>query len=118
MDVVSRPYNYHTRYNVLRVERIQNPHLWLKFTQSRDRFLALGQDLNEMSVYHGTSDTEPRHIYTGIEGLDFRLAREGLTGRGNYFSREILLANEYAYKVPRSNYRQIILFKILTGKIC
>ena len=115
-EFISRPF-HKTRYNILKVERIQNRHLWLKYTQCRERFAALDQEANELSVYHGTSSTDPKLVYTGIEGLDFRFAGEGLWGRGSYFAKDVLLANNYAYEVPHSNFRQIILFKILAGRI-
>ena len=48
-----------------------------KYTQTKERFLALKQGPNGMIVYHGTSGLDPALIYNGTEGLDFRFAREG-----------------------------------------
>ena len=113
---ISKPF-LSTKYNVLNIDKIQNKHIWFKFLQTRDRFLALQQDPNEISVYHGTGGTEPSLIYTGTEGLDFRFAREGYWGRGNYFAESILLADHFSYQIPRSNFRQILLFKVIAGKV-
>ena len=96
---ISKPF-LSTKYNVLNIDKIQNKHIWFKFLQTRDRFLALQQDPNEISVYHGTGGTEPSLIYTGTEGLDFRFAREGYWGRSNYFAESILLADQFSYQIP------------------
>ena len=114
-DEISRTFNVN-RCNIFRLERVENKHQWFKFTQTKARFFALEQEPNELTVYHGTSETDPSLIYTGTEGLDFRLSGEGFWDRGNYFAGEVNMANRFAYKVPKSNFRQIIIFKILTGK--
>lgn len=73
----------------------------IKFLQTRDRFIVLHQDPNEMPLYHGTSGTETSLIYIGAEGLDFRLARRGFLGRSNFLAKCIVLAGQYYYLLPR-----------------
>ena len=41
----------------------------------------------------------------------------GACGRVSYFAENFSLANRFAYKIPGSNSRQIIIFKILTGRM-
>ena len=68
-DEISRTFNVN-RCNIFRLERVENKHQWFKFTQTKARFLALEQEPNELTVYHGTSETDPSLIYTGTEGLE------------------------------------------------
>ena len=99
------------------MKRVENEHQWLRFTQSKERFIALNQESNEIVAYYGTSDTNLSLIHTGIEGLDFRMSSTVPWGRGNYFAEDVTMTNRFAFKIPGSNYRQIIIFKIITGKM-
>lgn len=102
---------------LFRVERIQNIHLYHKYVQCRDRFVAMNEECNEVSVFHGTRTVEPKEIYSSLEGLDFRFSDVGQWGKANYFTDDVRFAHFYAYSVPDSNLRQFMLVNILAGNI-
>ena len=72
-------------FEVVRIQRIQNPTLWRRYAAEKACVLAeRGQqyDLNEVLLYH-TSRAAMSTICA--EGLDMRLSRSGNFGRGIYF---------------------------------
>ena len=51
-------------------------------------------------LFHGSSGTDPRHIYQSEEGLDMRFSRKGRYGQGIYFADNSMYSTRYAYTVP------------------
>ena len=98
------------------IHRIENRHQLYKYVQSKERLIALGIKPNEMSVFHGSSDHDPKLIYECIEGFDFRLANVGMWGRGNYFSNDVRMADMFAYK-KQENLKQFFVVRLLAGNV-
>lgn len=72
------------------------------------------EGINELDLFHGTSNTEPALIYEGEEGFDMRHSRKGLWGRGIYFAKDAAYsARSYAY--GDGNTKQIFLARVITG---
>ena len=118
--------------NLVSIKRIQNEFLWEKYCQHKERMNRKGPErVNEMELFHGTSETSPEDIYKSEEGFDMRFSRAGMWGQGNYFAESARYSCSYAYKkemsihnammyttlyAPQPNtIRQIFLVKVLTG---
>ena len=105
-----------TGFMIHKVERIQNALLHYRYSQGKARFTSLGEDPEEIAVFHGTSNLDPREIYTGGEGVDLRFSSDGLWGRATYFCDDIRMADSYAYTQPGGNLKQIIMLRLSTGR--
>jgi len=73
--------------NVVRIERVQNPHLWTKYCLRRHEVeLAAGSaHINEQFLFHGCRQDIMAVI--GNEGFDTRVAgMQGSLGAGTYFA--------------------------------
>lgn len=73
--------------NVLRIERVQNPHLWTKYCLRRHEveLAAASSNINEQLLFHGCCKDIMAVI--GKEGFDIRVAgMQGSLGAGTYFA--------------------------------
>ena len=85
---------------IVKVERIQNVHLWDYYYMRRRRMTKLlrGRSLNEQSVWHGTSARNPASIYEDEQdGFMMQYAAEGMWGRGLYFADKAEYSNNYCH---------------------
>jgi hypothetical protein len=48
-------------------------------------------------MYHGTSGTPPEKIFKSEEGFDMSYSQAGMWGYANYFAKNSLYSNNYAY---------------------
>jgi hypothetical protein len=89
-----------------------------------------GIDHNEIEVWHGTSQIDPRIIYSDPhDGFMMQLSRMGFWGRGLYFASKSSYSHSYAYKPygefwhtagsdrpeGRQGEREMFLAKLLVG---
>ena len=65
-------------------------------------------------MYHGTSATPPSVIYQSLEGFDMRYSRAGLWGHANYFAKDAVYSNNYAYSLPDGR-RQMFVANVYIG---
>ncbi len=105
---------------LISLQRIQNLWLWDKYHHCRERMLLKSpQAATEMQLFHGTRSTSPDQIYHSEYGFDFRLSSStALWGSGAYFASSARYSNEYAYAIPGTDHRQVILAQVLTGDSC
>lgn len=79
--------------------------------------------INELDVYHGSSETNPVTISQSEKGFDMRHSKQGLWGRAIYFSESAKYSDSYAYvnrlavEDPRTPEKQLFIAKILLGKV-
>jgi hypothetical protein len=67
--------------HVSKLWRIQNNSLWTYYSFHRDRLAMNGVDLNEKSVWHGTSSVDPSVIYNDRQdGFMMQYSQSGLWG--------------------------------------
>ena len=101
---------------VMKIERIQNRHLWEKYIFHARRMKQKNNgNINEKELFHGTSGTLPEKIYADEEeGFDMRFSRSGMWGQGNYFAEKASYSDNYAYQHPNDT-KQLFLAKVLTG---
>ena len=88
--------------HVLRIERVQNPHLWTKYCLRRHEVeVAAGAaHVNEQLLFHGCH----RDIVTviGTEGFDIRVAgMSGSLGAGTYFAGLFLSESSHSNSLQR-----------------
>lgn len=87
--------------NVVRIERVQNPHLWTKYCLRRHEVeLAAGSaHINEQSLFHGCRKDIMAVIAN--EGFDIRVAgMQGSLGAGTYFAGNSNYSMGYVDKGP------------------
>ncbi|KAI6653609.1 hypothetical protein LOD99_3504 [Oopsacas minuta] len=114
---VAAKFNATSRCIIKTIDRIQNKWLWRKYQQTRDGFKAIEQNENELTVFHGTSATDPELIYKGAEGFDFRHSNIGMWGKANYFAVNASFCESYQYTDPTTNSKMILQVKLLAGNV-
>ena len=68
---------------VLQVWRVQNVPLYNFYAFHKTRLEQQGVDVNELSLWHGTSSLDPAMIYNDPQdGFMMQFARAGFWGRG------------------------------------
>jgi len=105
---------------ISQIERIQNQWLWEYYSFEKKKLLAKNQGFTNSSVevelFHGTSLTDPRKIYSGEVGFDMRFGAQGMWGRGIYFAVNASYSNNgYAFKTDAQE-KQLFLAKVLIGQ--
>ncbi|CAI8057589.1 Protein mono-ADP-ribosyltransferase PARP11 [Geodia barretti] len=108
-----------TSVRIETIQRIQNKHLWQKYTFFRrviQRRME-GRDINEKELFHGTKSNHPSVIYESEKGFDFRFgSSECLWGQGSYFAVKARYSdNGYAYRLSGGS-KQLILASVVTGE--
>ena len=106
-----------TRLIPLRIERIQNSYQWHNYQQTLDKFLFRKETPNERTLSHGTRKENPETIISSRDGVDFRLSNQGVWGFSTYLAEDVRLSNIYAYEVPNSNLKSILLVQALLGNV-
>ena len=98
------------------VQRIQNTWLWERYVQHRKRLhLKNSGMVNEMELFHGTRNNDPKLIYEGEDGFDMRYSAQGMWGVANYFAVNASYSHNYAHVNAATGYREMFLVKVLTG---
>ena len=102
------------------MRRIQNLWLWNRYSHCQDRMLLKGlESATGKTLFHGTTSTPPDQIYGSEHGFDFRVASPtALWGTGVYFATTARYSHAYAYTVPGTGHKQLIVAKVLTGVSC
>lgn len=105
------------QYTIERVERIQNKVLWDRYYHCALRMKEHNDGvINETTLFHGTSKTDPDQIYQGDAGFDMKYSKDGFWGKGNYFAVNASFSDAgYAHVCGDDNLRQILVAHVLTG---
>jgi hypothetical protein len=111
------------RSPVIKVERVINSKLWLKYQHACSLLQSHGSGgVNEMWLFHGTRGTTPTKIVEG--GVDFRHASSGMFGKGAYFSESSSYSHAYSHKTSMSvmggspvNVKQMFLARVAAGNV-
>lgn len=86
-------------FDIEKIERIQNKHLWKIYQRQLDFFKDKGVQSNEVLLFHGTRSTSPDNIYDGEIGFQMQFSGQGMWGRGIYFAVNAVYSKQnYAYK--------------------
>ena len=100
---------------ILRIERIQNKPLWMKYLQCSQHMLEYNDAiLGEQVLFHGSSGTDPKEIYSGDSSFDMRFSADGMWGKGNYFAVNASYSNSYAYHC-KNGVKKMLVAWVLTG---
>lgn len=67
-----------------------------------------------LSLYHGTTDTEPSIIYKSEEGLDMRFSPGGYWGRALYFAVNSKYSDKYHFPLPDGT-KQMLSARVIIG---
>lgn len=114
-------------HTVTDIQRIQNELVWKRYSLHKKYMEDKNQGMvNEMDLFHGSSENKPEDIYKGECGFDMRYSRKGMWGHANYFAVNASYSHSYAYPSNRSLYflssissvsptRQMFLAKVLVG---
>ena len=96
------------------IQRVQNKRLYTNFSYKHEAFSQVeGKALQIMTLFHGTSNTDPAVIYQSDTGLDSRLGK-GLWGQGTYYAKNSFYSHDYCYR-NSSNQCQMFLCHVLVG---
>ena len=98
------------------VQRIQNTWLWDRYVKHRERLqLKNGGVVNEIELFHGTRNNDPKLIYDSEDGFDMRYSAQGMWGVANYFAVNASYSHNYAHVNTTTRLREMFLVKVLTG---
>ena len=105
---------------IIQLQRIQNLWLWEKYNHCQDRMLLKSpESAAEQDLFHGTSATPPDQLYQSEHGFDFRLSSlSARWGTESYFTTCAKYSDKYAYRIPDTTHKQLLLVKVLTGQSC
>ena len=70
-----------------------------------------------MSLWHGTSGTDPMVIINGEEGFDIKYSQAGKWGKGLYFAKMASYSNKFFCSKHEDAVKGMFLAKVLTGKV-
>ncbi|NXJ89905.1 PAR12 polymerase, partial [Corythaixoides concolor] len=102
-------------YNILKIERIQNPSLWKVFQWQKEKMKKKngGKEVNERLLFHGTSTCFMEAICS--HNFDWRICGSNGTnyGKGNYFARDASYSHAYCEPVVKAN--SMFLARVLVG---
>jgi hypothetical protein len=99
---------------IINIFRIQNRHLWEKYSKERARIINEKGSADEKWLFHGTRSNNPKCVYQ--LGFDISFASDqGAYGRGVYFARQSIYSySGYSYVYEGKGY--MFLAKVITGK--
>ena len=112
--------NKGANFNILKVERVQNPYLWKALENKIQEMALILKDMNSVNVqqlFHGTNPSVVQNICD--ENFDWRLHGTNVGqvyGRGTYFSPYPKTADSYA-RADSSNQKYMFIAKVAIGSV-
>uniref|UniRef100_A0A3B4T7X2 Poly [ADP-ribose] polymerase n=1 Tax=Seriola dumerili TaxID=41447 RepID=A0A3B4T7X2_SERDU len=113
------------KYNIQKIERVQNLYLWHAYTVCRQRILGKNglAELGEKSLYHGTSAESCNCIerdrfdrsFAGAHGKDKNLIT-AMYGKGVYFAVNADYSASRYSPPDTSGLRRLYVARVLTGR--
>jgi len=102
---------------VKRIEKIQNHHLWQRFSLLKSHFANKYPDQDQaiQTLFHGTKTTDPKIIWNSDEGFDSRCANTGMWGVGIYFAETAAYSHSYSHDNDDGDH-QIFYADVLVGQ--
>ncbi|XP_009321934.1 PREDICTED: poly [ADP-ribose] polymerase 12-like [Pygoscelis adeliae] len=102
-------------YNVLKIQRIQNPSLWKVFQWQKVQMKREngGKEVNERLLFHGTKTSFVEGICT--HNFDWRICGNNGTnyGNGSYFARDASYSHAYCQPTVKTNI--MFVARVLVG---
>ncbi|NXS93414.1 PAR12 polymerase, partial [Jacana jacana] len=102
-------------YNILKIQRIQNPSLWKVFQWQKEQMKKenRGTEVNEKLLFHGTKASFVEAIC--IHNFDWRICGSNGTsyGKGSYFARDA--SYSHAYCQPAVKTKTMFVARVLVG---
>ena len=101
---------------VKQIIRIQNLWLWEAYQFNKYRLQYKNKGIvNELTLFHGSKETNPKVICKGEDGFDLRFSKIGTWGVALYFSESIKYADRFAHTTPDGD-KELIVALVLTGE--
>eukprot|EP01087_Luapelamoeba_hula_P001555 TRINITY_DN1126_c0_g1_i2.p1 TRINITY_DN1126_c0_g1~~TRINITY_DN1126_c0_g1_i2.p1 ORF type:complete len:1789 (-),score=296.61 TRINITY_DN1126_c0_g1_i2:70-5436(-) len=100
---------------IVRIERVQNKPLWERYYREHARVAKKNGKPNELELFHGTRESDPKLIYASEDGFDMRHSRTGMWGTGSYFAANASYSNGYSSQEAASGARQFFLARAVCG---
>ena len=100
---------------VIRIERVMNAEAYMKFAYKHESLSALkGALLLNMLLFHGTSKANPYSICGDPNGVDSRMSKERMWGRGSYFAKNAIYSQCYRHELGE-HFSAILLCEVIVG---
>ncbi|XP_008298465.1 poly [ADP-ribose] polymerase 14-like isoform X2 [Stegastes partitus] len=106
------------KYNISKIERVQNLYLWHAYSVCRQRILTKNSaaELGEKSLYHGTSAESCTCIERDRFDRSFAGAHAAMYGKGVYFAVEANYSAGRFSPADTSGLRRLYVARVLTGR--
>ncbi|NWQ86556.1 PAR12 polymerase, partial [Burhinus bistriatus] len=102
-------------YNILKIQRIQNPSLWKVFQWQKEQMKREngGKEVNERVLFHGTKSSCVEAIC--VHNFDWRICGSNGTnyGKGIYFARDASYSHTYCQPAVKTNI--MFVARVLVG---
>ncbi|NWH95730.1 PAR12 polymerase, partial [Aegithalos caudatus] len=102
-------------YNILKIQRIQNPSLWKVFQWQKEKMKKEngGKEVQEKQLFHGADDKSMKMICT--QNFDWRICGSNGTnyGKGSYFARDARYSHAYCQATAQGHL--MFLARVLVG---
>ncbi|XP_031160228.1 protein mono-ADP-ribosyltransferase PARP14-like isoform X4 [Sander lucioperca] len=117
-QVVATGFHKTARYNILKIERVQNLYLWHAYSVCRQRIFAKNgpADLGEMSLYHGTSAESCSCIERDRFDRSYAGAHATAYGKGVYFAVNAGYSASNFSPADTSGLKRLYVARVLTGR--
>ncbi|CAJ1085949.1 protein mono-ADP-ribosyltransferase PARP14-like isoform X2 [Xyrichtys novacula] len=106
------------KYNICKIERVQNAYLWHAYTVCRERILTKNgpAELGEMSLYHGTSAGSCDCIEKNKFDRAYAGQHAALFGKGVYFAVNADYSAGRYSPLDASGLKRLYVTRVLTGR--
>ncbi|CAJ1085948.1 protein mono-ADP-ribosyltransferase PARP14-like isoform X2 [Xyrichtys novacula] len=106
------------KYNICKIERVQNVYLWLAYTVCKERILTKNgpAELGEMSLYHGTSAKSCDCIEKNKFDRGYAGQHAAAYGKGVYFAVNADYSARGYSPLDASGLKRLYVTRVLTGR--
>ncbi|XP_078131653.1 protein mono-ADP-ribosyltransferase PARP14-like isoform X3 [Sander vitreus] len=117
-QVVAKGFLKTAKYNIFKIERVQNLYLWHAYSVCRQRIFAKNgpADLGEKSLYHGTSAESCSCIERDRFDRNYAGAHAAAYGKGVYFAVNADYSASSFSPKDTSGLKRLYVARVLTGR--
>ncbi|XP_077306333.1 protein mono-ADP-ribosyltransferase PARP14-like [Lithobates pipiens] len=108
------------KMKIIKIERIQNKHLWLNYEIKKSSIEDKNKMEGERLLFHGTDAKAIDNVNKNGFNRSYGGKNDARIGKGTYFAVEAIYSSDDKYSVPdqSSGYKHMYLARVLTGIFC
>ncbi|XP_047450366.1 protein mono-ADP-ribosyltransferase PARP14-like [Mugil cephalus] len=117
-QTVAAGFKHTTKYDIVKIERVQNLYQWHAYSLFKQRILAKNgvAEIGEKSLYHGTSAESCDCIEKGTFDRSFAGTHAAMFGKGVYFAVNADYSAKRYSPADSSGLKRVFVALVLTGR--